>query len=373
MTFAGGMTGFPVFDSLLGLVASATVLLFTDVAVAARPSVFFTPSLAQAVAVDAYLAAATLSAAVFPALTPSFAGTDELLLQLAFFSDALSSLTVAAQPALFYTFITSVTPTFFPLLLALDPALVVVELFFVAALCLSLNKLVFFQSGRQLFYDDLVTLCKYNNLSLTEIAVTATLSVGFIFFDIFVSFGEEDVIDSLNYLILLFVILTFVFLILAVDVQYFFMVSNAGGDLTLRVIVFDLVNNVLCALRVFFCWVRYIFYDLQVELVDLSFHYTDSVNDAALMLWFDVYTQTTSAAPALNQNSLLSAATAIVWALGAVFLDVALYIFQALAGLFKLVIASFLLWLIVDLFLLRGFAHDESHGLTSLRASKKTK
>lgn len=258
-------------------------------------------------------------------------------------------------------------------MLALDPALLALEVFFVAVVCLGLDKWTAGATGRQLFYDDLVTLCKYNNLSLTEIAVAATLSVGFVFFDIFVSFAEEDVIDSLNYLILLFIILTFVFLLLAVDVQYFFMVSNAGGDLTLRVIAFDLVNNVLCALRVFFCWVRYIFYDLQVELVDLSFHYADSVNEASLLTWFDVNLQNAAALPGHNPNSLISSAGALIWALVAVFLDVALYIFQALAGLFKLVIASFLLWLIVDLFLLRGFALDESHGLSTARARAQRK
>jgi len=122
---------------------------------------------------------------------------------------------------------------------------------------------------------------------VTELAVTATLTAGFVFFDIFLSFAEDDVIDTLNYLILLFVILTFVFLLLAVDVQYFFMISNAGGDFTLRIVVFDLINNLLCALRVFFCWIRYIFYDLQVELVDMTFQYTDAVNETSLLLWFD--------------------------------------------------------------------------------------
>jgi len=144
-----------------------------------------------------------------------------------------------------------------------------------------------FNASRSVFYDDVVTLFKYNNLSLTEVAVTTTLVVGFVFFDIFVSFAEEDVVDTFNYLILLFVILTFIFLLIAVDVQYFFMISNAGGDLTLRIICFDLINNFLCALRVFFCWIRYIFYDLQVELVDMTFQYTDAVNDTALLFWFD--------------------------------------------------------------------------------------
>jgi len=55
----------------------------------------------------------------------------------------------------------------------------------------------------------------------------------------------------------------------------------------------------------------------------------------------------------------------------ATFVDIALYIVQALTGLFKLIIASFLLWLIVDLFLLRGFALEESQGLATLRARRK--
>lgn len=138
-------------------------------------------------------------------------------------------------------------------MLSVDPVIVAFELFLVGAFFLSSDRLVFNSTGKQLFYDDLITLFKYNNISLTEVAVTLTLSVGFIFFDIFVSFAEDDVVDALNYLVLIFVILTFIFLLLATDIQYFYMVSNAGSDLTFRVVVFDLVNNVLCALRVFFC------------------------------------------------------------------------------------------------------------------------
>jgi len=253
LTTPGSFTGAPLLDLFLGAIASSATVLFTDVSASSHPSVFFHPSLASAVRADAFLAATALGSSLFPAFLAQLGGSDVLKLQTVFLHETLVDLAGAAQPAQFYAAITSVTPTFFPLMLAVDPILLILELFFVAAFCLTLNRLAFFQSGRQLFYDDLVTLCKYNNLSLTEIAVTTTLAVGFIFFDIFVSFGEEDVIDSLNYLILLFVILTFVFLILAVDVQYFFMVSNAGGDLTLRVIIFDLVNNILCALRVFFC------------------------------------------------------------------------------------------------------------------------
>lgn len=272
-------------------------------------------------------------------------------------------------PSQMYTSVLNTTPTWFTLIQSVDPLLLVLELFFVSVVCFGLDRWVT-ANNKQLFYDDVVTLCKYNNISLTEVAVTTTLIVGFIFFDIFVSFAEDDVVDTLNYLILIFVILTFVFLLIAVDVQYFFMISNAGGDITFRVICFDLINNLLCALRIFFCWIRYIFYDLQVELVDMTFQYTDSINEVTLMAWFDAVSFNSNNNLNKNYNSLWSSFFVVVWVVVATFIDVALYIIQALIGLFKLVIASFLLWLIVDLFLLRGFALEESNGLTSARSKK---
>lgn len=51
----------------------------------------------------------------------------------------------------------------------------------------------------------------------------------------------------------------------------------------------------------------------------------------------------------------------------AIFLDLILMVAQLLMGFFKLAIALFLLWLIVDLFLLRALALSESVGLHVLR------
>lgn len=48
--------------------------------------------------------------------------------------------------------------------------------------------------------------------------------------------------------------------------------------------------------------------------------------------------------------------------------DVALFLLQVLIGLFKLFIAFFLLWLIVDLFILKAFALSESRALLARRA-----
>lgn len=293
---------------------------------------------------------------------------DVVKINLAFLQNWLDLYVCSATPAALYSTLTTSTPTWFALLISVDPILLLAELFVVAVAALGLDRWVV-SNNKQVFYDDLVTLCKYNNLSLTEVAVTLTLSVGFVFFDIFVSFAEDDVIDTLNYLILIFIILTFVFLIIAIDVQYFFMISNTGGDLTFRVIIFDLINNLLGALRVFFCWIRYVFYDLQVELVDMAFQYTDSVNEIALTAWFEVYSNNAHVGTPRTQFSLWASTVSLFWIVMATFIEVASYIFQALTGLFKLVIASFLLWLIVDLFLLRGFALDESFGLAKARTS----
>jgi hypothetical protein len=138
------------------------------------------------------------------------------------------------------------------------------------------------------FYDDAITFCKLNNVSVAEVGVFFSFFLGFIIFDIFICSSDEDVTDVFSYFMVVFVILLFFFLILGIDIQYYYMISSvSSGDLTARVIAFDIINNFLCILRIFFCWVRYIFYDLQVELVDFTFHYTDSINDLTVLSLFD--------------------------------------------------------------------------------------
>lgn len=57
------------------------------------------------------------------------------------------------------------------------------------------------------------------------------------------------------------------------------------------------------------------------------------------------------------------AATASVWVLIVPVMDVATTLLQLLLGLFKFAIALFLLWLLVDLFVLRPLALSETTGL----------
>jgi len=92
----------------------------------------------------------------------------------------------------------------------------------------------------------------------------------------------------------------------------------------------------LCVLRVMLCWTRYIFYDMQVEFVDMALQHSDEL----FVSCGDVV------------------ATSPVLAMFVVILDIGLSVIQMLLSLFKLGIAAFLLWLVLDLFILRPCARS---------------
>jgi hypothetical protein len=253
---------------------------------------------------------------------------------------------------------------FTDLLLAFDPALLALEallVFFVGApLANSLTRKATQGGGAS---QDFVAACKSSGLSLTEIGVAVTLGAGLLLFDIFVSLSEDDPTDTLGYGVLILVVATFALWGLAVDVQAYYTLCCVGsGDLTTRLVLTDLLNNFLCVLRIFFCWVRYLFYDFQVEAVDMAFHYTDVANDVGPLTlleggaWF---------APEPSEGALrpIWAATASIWVLLVPLMDVATTLLQLLLGVFKFAIALFLLWLLVDLFVLRPLALSETTGL----------
>jgi hypothetical protein len=241
----------------------------------------------------------------------------------------------------------------FDLLLAWDPALVALEAFLVLVVAAPLgNSLVQRTSQGGGAYQDFVAACKSAGLSVTEIGVGVTLAAGLLVFDIFLSLSEDDPADALGYGVLILVVATFALWALAVDIQAYYTLSCVGaGDLTARVVLMDALNNALCVLRIFFCWVRYLFYDFQVEAVDLAFHYTDVANE-----------------PTEGGARPMWAAAAPAWALIAPALDVAFTLLQLLLGLFKFAIALFLLWLLVDLFVLRPLALSETAGLLRRRS-----
>lgn len=135
----------------------------------------------------------------------------------------------------------------------------------------------------QVGYDDLVTLCQHRGVSIAEVLTLTTAAVGLLAFDAFVTLAEDDTLEAVSYVFGCVIALAVLLLVLAIDLQYYYMVSAiSGGEATLRLLYADLVNNGLCLLRVFFCWIRYLFYDLQAELVDFAFHYTETSEEQAL-------------------------------------------------------------------------------------------
>lgn len=104
------------------------------------------------------------------------------------------------------------------------------------------------------FYDNILNFFKYNNISFLEISITCTLFLSFYVFDIFLSFSEDDFSDTFFYLILIFIVLMFFFLSIAIDIQYFYSMSNtSNGDVSVRLLFFDILNNFLGILRIFLC------------------------------------------------------------------------------------------------------------------------
>ena len=205
----------------------------------------------------------------------------------------------------------------------------------------------------QVGYDDLVSLCQQRGVSAAEVLSLTTAALGLCLFDAFVTLAEDDALEAVSYVFGCVIALATLLLLLAVDVQYYYMVSSiSGGELTLRLIYADLVNNALCLLRIFFCWVRYLFYDLQAELVDLSFHYTELAEEGVVGL---------GAGAALPGGGLgWTGWAGLSGALLTGYLDGVALLLQLLVGAFKLALALFLFWLILDLFLLRTLARAEA-------------
>jgi hypothetical protein len=106
----------------------------------------------------------------------------------------------------------------------------------------------------QVGYDDVATLGQHRGLSVAELACLSTLLLGLVAFDVFVTLAEDDALEAISYAFGCVIALGVLLLLLAVDVQYYYMVSAvSGGEATLRLVYADLVNNGLCLLRVLFC------------------------------------------------------------------------------------------------------------------------
>lgn len=91
-------------------------------------------------------------------------------------------------------------------------------------------------------------------LSVTEILVVTTSAIGFLFFDAFVALSEEDIFEVVNYALLAVALMAAILLMLALDIQYYYMISGiSGAEITVRLVFLDLQNNGLFALRILSC------------------------------------------------------------------------------------------------------------------------
>jgi len=148
-----------------------------------------------------------------------------------------------------------------------DAWLLALEIFFVSWLVLTVSSHGAARLRPQVGYDALVTLCQQRGVSVAEVFSLCTFMLGYLIFDMFIITAEDDLLEAVSFLFGAIIGAALVFLAIAVDIQYYYMISAiSGGEASLRILYTDVVNNGLCLLRVFFCWIRYLFYDLQAEL-----------------------------------------------------------------------------------------------------------
>ena len=134
-----------------------------------------------------------------------------------------------------------------------DPFILLAEVI-CALFVLSLSAKVFKFFNLSLGYSDLVSFCQLRGISLTEVFTLLTFSLGFLLFDAFVTLNEEDIFEGISYGFFSAIVLAMFFLALAIDIQYYYLISAiSGGELSVRVIYSDILNNALCLLRIFFC------------------------------------------------------------------------------------------------------------------------
>ena len=284
-----------------------------------------------------------------------------VLLTTDFFNSYICKFIIFFQKNEVFSFIGNCIGIFSDFIFQLDVFLIILELVIVLFIFSLLFGKVsnFFITTK--FYDNILNFFKYNNISFLEFSITCTLFIFFYIFDIFLSFSEDDSSDTYFYLMLIFIVMMFFFLSIAIDIQYFYSMSNAStGDVTLRILFFDILNNLLSVLRIFLCWIRYIFYDLQVEAVDFSFHYIDYNNEVCINFLLKNSSDDKSTINNFDISFTVMLKSFFFYLLY-FFFDITIIIIQIILSVFKLLIAFYLFWLIVDLFILKVLCLKESN------------
>ena len=125
-----------------------------------------------------------------------------------------------------------------------------------------------------------ITTLITNLLSYYEVIVMTTSFFFVIILKLILSVSEDDTSDVVALIILLLIVTLIISFYVSIGTikSYFLLNSNSSGEVKKKLIFNDTVNTFLCLLRIFLCLTRYIFYDLQVELVDMVLNYTEEVN-----------------------------------------------------------------------------------------------
>lgn len=231
------------------------------------------------------------------------------------------------------------------------------DFFFIAFEFFAILTLLAYFFTKNTFRDQRVTTLylnsTYGGLSYYEVIGFATSCLSLIVFDIVTASVDEDILDMASLLVFLFVAGALAGFLVGFNFikSYAALTPVSNGETTKRVYFSDIINFLLCALRVFLCWTRYIFYDLQVEHVDMALQFTDEVGNIINLSVTGPY---------------FIFFTILFFVLDVIFLSI-----QIAICLFKFAIASFLLWLILDLFLLRVNARSSEMWLINLIGSRK--
>ena len=140
-----------------------------------------------------------------------------------------------------------------------------------------------FHLSRSAQFHALKLAAMHSGLSLYECLGVTTAALALLAFDIFGATIEEDLMDSAAAAVLFFALASIFGVMLSLNIFFVYALTPvSGGEQLRRILVSDIMNFGLTILRVMLCWTRYIFYDLQVELVDLSLQYTDEVEGQGL-------------------------------------------------------------------------------------------
>lgn len=112
---------------------------------------------------------------------------------------------------------------------------------------------------------------------LETLTITSSVGITSLLFMVSAT-STDDALDSALLVVAGLVALTLVLSASSLAFGLLYAISPASsGDSLRKLSASDALNVFLCSLRIVLCWARYVFYDIQVEGIDLALHYTDEI------------------------------------------------------------------------------------------------